>query len=87
MSRAALAALLLATACASTSGHGPGDAGPGAPPPPVAYGGEILHLDADRYAQLSADSSRAAGHFSWPEIARQTAEVYAAALSRVRKAP
>jgi len=47
MTRLAFASLLLATACASTSGHGPGDAGPGAPPPPVAYGGEILHLDAN----------------------------------------
>lgn len=54
MTRSACAALLLATACATT-GAGPSerarpgvpDEDPGGAPPPVAYGGEILRLGAD----------------------------------------
>jgi hypothetical protein len=48
MNRPALAVLLLATSCA-TSGPASGtrDDEPGAPPPPVAYGGEILRLATD----------------------------------------
>ncbi len=49
--RLACAALLLATSCATAEPGGlPGArraSGPGSPPPPVAYGGEILRLGAD----------------------------------------
>jgi hypothetical protein len=46
MTRATCAALLLATACATTNEGAGGrrDADPGALPPPVAYGGEVIRL-------------------------------------------
>lgn len=54
MSRLTLAALLLATGCAGSGGGWPDrpesgarDDDPGSPPPPVAYGGEILRLGAE----------------------------------------
>jgi hypothetical protein len=50
MTRPALALLLLAAGCATAGpGGGARDPGPGAPPPPVAYGDEILRLAADMH--------------------------------------
>jgi hypothetical protein len=48
MTRIACVVLLLATACATgQAASGPHDEDPGAPPPPVAYGGEIIRLGSD----------------------------------------
>ena len=50
MTRSACAALLLATACAANPAHPTGSSRaeePGAPPPPVAYGGEVIRLGPD----------------------------------------
>jgi hypothetical protein len=50
MTRSACAALLLAAACAGNPAHPTGNPRaeePGAPPPPVAYGGEVLRLGPD----------------------------------------
>ncbi|HYG61333.1 MAG TPA: glycosyltransferase [Thermoanaerobaculia bacterium] len=45
---------------------------------------EVLTLTPERYGEISADSSRVAALFSWPEIARRTRETYLDRLERLR---